>query len=146
MKNIQNIALVGLCLVVFLVIGFNSNAFAQCSSYEYCYAANDSGSNPLCTTGSYDPCDNYVYWWMEFHRTSKTFSSSHLILNLVGASLIENFSSEDYAPNTDNKCNSGQWIYVGPSSDHELRLTRTGSPGYFTRIKPSVRYAAGGGS
>ena len=146
MKSFQNISLVGLCLVVFLVIGFNSNASAQCSSYEYCYAANDSGSNPLCTTGSYDPCDNYVYWWMEFHRTSSTSTHTVLLMILDGTSIEESFYADNYSPNTDHKCNSGQWIYVGPSANHELLVNRvSGFPGSFTNIKPSVRYRATGG-
>ena len=145
MKAFGNIFIGAFCVVLLLGIAGSDTAYGQCKTYVECSAPTDE-NNPVCTTGSYDPCDNSVYWTLDFHRTSETFGNPTLRLRIIGTNIDESFESDDYSPNQDHSCNSGGWINVGPSSDHELRITRYGDTGHFSDIETTASYKAGSAS
>ncbi len=134
------------CLLLVLGMGISTTAWGQCQSNVSCSAADDS-NNPVCTTGAYDPCDNNVWWTFSFSRTSETSGNPILRLNLIGTSIDLTFEQDEFSPYTDYSLDSGEWIPVGPSTSHELRLTRvSGAAGSFEDLEITATYRASSGS
>jgi len=144
MKFFQNILLVMICFVVLIGFGLSNNAFAQCKSNVSCSSPNDN-DYLVCTTGEYDPCDNYVWWTFDFGRTSASGSASYLTMALRGTGIAYGCYAIDHDPNQSYSYNSIWWLNVGPSTSHELRVTRNGASGYWIDIGATATYRANDG-
>ena len=144
MKFFLNILLVMICFVVLIGFGLSNNAFAQCKSNVSCSSANDN-NYLVCTTGEYDPCDNYVWWTFNFGRTSLSGSASYLTMALQGTGHAFMADAELYPPNGNYSENSVWWLNVGPSTCHEQKVLRNGASGYWRDIVATATYRASGG-
>lgn len=138
--NRANLLSALLCLIVVLGVGFSNSAFSQCQTNVSCSASTDD-NNPVCTTGSYDPCGNSVYWTFGFSRTYETSGNPVLRMRIIGASIDLSFEQDDFSPGGTYSFDSDGWVDVGTSSDHELYITLlNGYSGSFKDISATAEY------
>ena len=135
MKGLVFVAGLVALILVMPLIGQNE-AFAQCKS-EVSVKRPVDYQLPV-SSGTYDPCDNWLKWTMEFVRSQQAHDNKGISLEVSGTSVYETFMAADYSPGYHS--DSGV-EYVGPSSSHELILDTTiGSNGQFTGIVGTVNY------
>jgi len=147
MKAFWNILIGAFCVVMFLGIVGGNMAYGQCRSNVGTKADDDSaGPGLICTTGEYDPCDNWVWWTFDFSRTSESGSPSLLAMAILGTGIAWGADASLYPANGDYHQDSVWWINVGPSTEHELRVTLNGSSGYWRAIETTATYKAKQGS
>jgi hypothetical protein len=107
---------------------------------------NDSaGPGLLVTSGEYDPCDNYLWWNFDFSRTGSSGSDSYLNMAIWGSGVAYQADATLYPTYGDYHEDSVWWIYVGPSSEHELTITLLGATGYWHSISADATYRASSG-
>jgi len=146
MINIQKIVLIGLCLALFLGVVFVNDASAVCASHKYIWTADDYGTDPLESTGDYDPCDNWLHWVFAFDRTSKTDDYTIIAYRIYEDTytvFIRNVDSRLYNPDQHYELSGLE--NVGSSSQHDLWIMRAGGAGgHFEDIEATADYKAGG--
>ena len=134
-------ALLGL-LLISLVAAPPANA--ECRSTASCYMSTDYDYEQ--TDGPYDPCYNNFSWTFDFHRTSKTSSSTVILWKISnqqgGTVIVYTYDSRDYPPNTNQHFEGVD--PVGNSNWHKLHLLKWGgSGGHFTYLDLEGMYVAG---
>lgn len=133
-----------LLIALLAIISFGSFtiAYGVCSAHKNCWAYYDTGSNPLASTGAYDPCDSWLHWNLSFHRNSNNLGYTVIQYRITEANIHKNADSQDFFANGDHEI--GGTEYVGPSSQHTLEIWRVGgSGGHFTNMEAVADYDAG---
>ena len=126
-------------LAVWPILG-ESAAEAGCHPKAGCFAEDDTGPNPLCSTDEYDPCDSWINYSIDFYRTAQTGNSNSIKFSLTGSMWIRYIYAYQYEQGWHNE--SGNY-YVGASSSHTLRMDKQGTAtGNFTDISVEINYVA----
>jgi hypothetical protein len=133
------IVIVGIvAMMVILPWAGDNDALAQCKSEVTLKAAYDYQLPKY--SGTYDPCDNWLEWTMDFIRTGVDHDGQGISLEVSGTSVYQTFMAADFT--------FGHHIisdveYVGPSSSHELVLDATiNVNNQFNTIAGTVTYHA----
>jgi len=129
-----------LCLIMALVVIQHNDAFAQCKAKEGCSAEDDTGPNPLCESGTYNPCDSWMLWDVYFTRTQQLNQTTVQYL-VVNAGWVKNYSTLIHQDPGDYHFSGTH--YVGSSANHNVQIRRTYGPsGGFTDLSLQVEYVA----
>ena len=122
----------------------NNNAYAQggaskCEKFMSCQADNDYGNYPIASTDYYYPCNNWLTWTFEFHRTVNTNNRAGLQFHILGAEVIRQYYARDHS--------EGDYSYfrekaIDPRIQNKIIVSRIGAPGYFENIKAIAKYYA----
>jgi len=88
----------GLFIVLLAIISFGSFtiAYGVYAGYKNCVAYYDTGSNPLCSTDTYDPCNSWLKWTLKFHRTAKTDDVTVIQYRILEANVRKPADSRDF--------------------------------------------------
>lgn len=132
-------------LIALIPMTSHNTVEAQCRVKASCYAADDTGEQPWCLDGPYDPCDSWITYTWEFDRTAQT-GSPNAVRFTVMAGVAYKWYSQHWSGNYEEGHYSGSGsAYVGASLSHttQIRRASTGSnSGNFEEMRVGITYVA----
>ena len=129
-----------LCLIIAFVAIQHNDAFAQCKAKESCYVADDTGPNPICSTSTYNACDNWLLWDIYFDRTLLEEEQPTLVCAIQNSGWTHTIHSHLFAPGQSHHVDGTH--YCSSKSNHKITITRYGPTYYFEEITVAAVYVA----
>jgi hypothetical protein len=126
--------------VLVIVFVANSMAFAQCKAKESCYVADDTGPNPICSTSTYNACDNWLLWDIYVDRTEMEEYQPNLVCAIQNSGWSQTIHSHLFDPGQSHHVDGTH--YCSSKSNHKITITRYGPTGYFEEITVAAVYVA----
>ena len=123
-----------------LILPFPGLAQAQVPRVSAeCWAADDSGPNPLCQDGPYAPCCNTLRWTFEFYRNGSAPLGEKLRFQIVGTNvdIWTNYDGDYYQYQTYLLKGNG---IVTDHYSNTLKIERYYAQGRFEQIHGTARY------
>lgn len=137
MRNIISLGVLSILLVFF---GINS---AQGCILHASVSADTDMDLPVWS-GTYDPCDGWLTWKVEFRRNGRINGLKIISFEIQGSGVYRTFDARDY---DEGDYSISESVYFGTSSEHRIFMDRATSPDiHFTNIKGSVIYNTAPGS
>ena len=99
-----------------------------------------TGPNPICSTGTYNACDNWLLWDIYFDRTELEEDQPTLACYIVNSGWSRTIHSHLFTAGQSHHVDGTH--YCGSTGNHKIVIDQYGTTGYFEDITVAAQYVA----